>query len=182
MPDRHPRFNLGLIANTQARLCFLDACHQEEILGKICAKTTKTGKRCKAYAQAGSDFCFTHDPKSAPARRIARKLGGYNSRQTPRSPFPKCDVSTAKGLIAFVDALIHETWSLGNSVGRVRALSQLTQLQNELVNLRDAEKRKEKEDREFEEDWQDREDHLRWLKQISSTKLPENAMTGDSLK
>lgn len=147
---------------------------------KICVKMTKTGKRCKSYTQAGSDYCFTHDPDSAPARRIARKLGGYNSRQTPRSQFPKCDVSTAKGLIAFVDALIHETWNLGNSASRVRALSQLTQIQNELVNARDAEKRKEKEDREFDEELQEREEHLSWLSQLTTAaKHPQNNMTNN---
>lgn len=67
-------------------------------------------------------------------------MGGYNRHRTRPAPFPDCDVTTAKGLIDFISILIHDTWKLGDSVGRARALCNMTQLQSELVNFRDTSK------------------------------------------
>ena len=41
-----------------------------------CRATTKDGKPCQADAQAGSKFCFFHDPDKAEARQEATVKGG----------------------------------------------------------------------------------------------------------
>ena len=41
-----------------------------------CRATTKDGKPCRADAQAGSKYCFFHDPDQAAARQEATVKGG----------------------------------------------------------------------------------------------------------
>lgn len=98
-----------------------------------CQAKTKNGKPCRAFSQSNSDFCFTHDPNRAAERKRARLIGGYNNLALRRRPFPKCELDNASGLLDFVGELIKDTWRLGNSIGRNRALCQLTQLQNAIL-------------------------------------------------
>ena len=45
-----------------------------------CRATTKEGKLCQADAQAGSKFCFFHDPDKAEARQEATVKGGKGGK------------------------------------------------------------------------------------------------------
>lgn len=98
-------------------------------------KRTKTGKRCKAHSLAGSDFCFFHDSESAEVRQLGRRMGGFG-RQSSRTetPFPACDIATNEGLVEFMKALMNDTWKLGRSVGRARALCHIADLLRDLVS------------------------------------------------
>ena len=44
--------------------------------GRRCKATTKSGKRCKAYATDESEYCFAHDPTLAEQRVRWRRTGG----------------------------------------------------------------------------------------------------------
>ena len=44
-----------------------------------CKATTKDGKRCKARALKGSDYCVAHDPSLAKKRAEWRRQGGRAS-------------------------------------------------------------------------------------------------------
>jgi hypothetical protein len=98
-----------------------------------CQAQTKNGNPCRAYAQSNSTLCFTHDPAIAAERRRARLIGGYNHRARKIRPFPLLNVSTPASLKAFLEVLIRDTWQLGNSVNRTRALCQLTKLQKDII-------------------------------------------------
>lgn len=101
---------------------------------KHCQAKTKDRKPCRAFAQSTSDFCFTHDPNRAAERHRARLIGGYNHQALRQRPFPKCDLTRPIGLRNFIKELIQDTWRLGSSVGRARALAQLIQLQNDVIS------------------------------------------------
>lgn len=52
----------------------------------ICTGKTRGGRRCKAYAQSGSRFCFFHDPKSKRKAVQARRKGGKVGLERVTSP------------------------------------------------------------------------------------------------
>lgn len=45
-----------------------------------CKAKTKTGSPCKATAQAGSDFCFFHDPTKTKERQASKVKGGKSGK------------------------------------------------------------------------------------------------------
>ena len=47
---------------------------------KICSANKRNGSKCTVVAQAGSEFCFFHDPSRAGERRAAQSLGGRGNR------------------------------------------------------------------------------------------------------
>lgn len=88
-----------------------------------CKAKTKTGEDCGGYAQAGSEYCYTHDPSRASERAAARKLGGHN-RQTPHStPYsgPR-QVRTLADVLQVLDYILGEALQLENSINRGRLL------------------------------------------------------------
>lgn len=100
-----------------------------------CKAQTRSGKRCNGYPVAGSNFCFTHDPGSAPKRKAAHMKGGFNRRRARRdSEFPQVNVQTSSGLKSLIEILIKETYSLENSVNRARAIAYLANLQQHLID------------------------------------------------
>lgn len=52
-----------------------------------CLSRNRSGAPCGMYRRTGSDYCFAHDPKSAPERARARLAGGRN-RRTPDGERP----------------------------------------------------------------------------------------------
>jgi hypothetical protein len=51
-----------------------------------CQSKTLNGQQCKSHAQAGSVFCFFHDPGSRDQRREAQRKGG--GRREPHASIP----------------------------------------------------------------------------------------------
>lgn len=101
---------------------------------RTCSATTSKGKQCRAYAVAGSDYCFTHSPAHARVRAAARRRGGKNRPHPSNTiPFPETGVTTARGLAAFVAQLIQDTWQLKPSLTRARTLAYLVKVQNEMI-------------------------------------------------
>jgi len=45
-------------------------------VARKCKAIRKDGKRCRAYAISGSDYCMAHDPSLAAKRRQWRRAGG----------------------------------------------------------------------------------------------------------
>lgn len=50
---------------------------------KKCTHVKDDGKRCRAYAQRDSLFCFSHDPGKSEQRVLAVKSGGIVTSQRP---------------------------------------------------------------------------------------------------
>ena len=45
-------------------------------MARKCKAERKDGKRCRAYAMSGSDYCVAHDPSLPDKRRAWRRAGG----------------------------------------------------------------------------------------------------------
>lgn len=111
-------------------------------VGAYCQAKTKNGKPCSAYAIEGSRFCFTHDPRRAAERAIAHKKGGENrSRAHNSAPFPSADVKTGSGLLALMEQVFKDTWTLDLSVARSRTLGYLAQVQKGVLEVGELEQR-----------------------------------------
>ena len=93
-------------------------------MGYKCKATNTSGQACGAWATAGSDFCFTHDPARAAERSAARKLGGLN-RRTQRGSGPQdapAKVRTLTDVLTVLDLVLHDALALENSIARGRLL------------------------------------------------------------
>jgi hypothetical protein len=61
--------------------------YTREPMQKLCAATTKSGKRCKGKARPGQDFCTFHDPSlTAEQRREIASRGGKSHRRLNHLP------------------------------------------------------------------------------------------------
>ena len=90
---------------------------------KQCKAKTKSGRRCEAYAVAGSDFCLTHAPERARDRAERNRKGGY----AKRAPKPSANVAPPKiesiaDVLAIINLVIADLWVLENTVPRARGL------------------------------------------------------------
>ena len=95
-------------------------------MAERCKGKTKNAKPCGGYAQGDSIYCFTHDPKLSSARRRARQLGGYISRQSKdQTSLSGYNVRTLKGLLDFMSTLIEETSRMPQSLKRDQTLNQI---------------------------------------------------------
>jgi hypothetical protein len=71
-----------------------------------CEKVKADGKRCQANAQAGSRWCFFHDPAKAQARTEARRAGGSATRA---ASLPADTPDVLLGSVADVSGLLAQT-------------------------------------------------------------------------
>jgi hypothetical protein len=103
--------------------------------GRHCAARTVAGDPCRAYAVAGSDYCFHHEPALAAARRRARSKGG-RARHGRRVGSVAAREAAAAGItledatdaVALLETTIRDTLGLENSLSRARTLGYLTNL------------------------------------------------------
>jgi hypothetical protein len=96
-----------------------------------CQATTRDGTPCQAYALAGSDYCFHHDPARAAERRQARSKGGrarHGRRIGPVGQAEPVVLDTMVDVAALLERAINETLQLENSIQRARTLGYLANL------------------------------------------------------
>jgi hypothetical protein len=106
-----------------------------------CKARNKNGAPCAANAGA-SGYCFTHNPAMRAKRAAARKLGGKHRRRVvSNQPFPTVDTQTAQGLIAFLDALLRETWKLEPGIARSRTLAYIASVLKTVLEVGEIEER-----------------------------------------
>lgn len=78
-----------------------------------CLGRTADGRACTARPQAGSRYCFFHDPEAAEARLEARRAGGRErSRRLVTLPETESDLR--------LDTVADVTRLLGDTINRVR--------------------------------------------------------------
>lgn len=69
----------------------------------VCQAQSKSGYRCKAQAQSGSDFCFFHNPASRNERETAQRRGGQaNARSLAAIPDADIDLSDPSRILTLV--------------------------------------------------------------------------------
>ena len=96
-----------------------------------CQVTTKNGQPCNAYAGAGSDYCYHHDPLRASERRLARSKGGrarHGRHIGPRLPVQAVTLGTMADVAALLEDTINATLQLENSIKRARTVGYLAGL------------------------------------------------------
>ena len=93
-----------------------------------CQATTQTGAPCHAFAVAGSDYCFHHDPAHAAQRRAARRKGGrarHGRLIGPIRPPEPVTLETMRDVTLLLKRTINETLQLENSLHRARTIGYL---------------------------------------------------------
>jgi len=93
-----------------------------------CQATTKNGTPCQAYALAGSDYCFHHDPDQAAQRREARSKGGrarHGRHIGPVGQAEPIELGTMADVATLLRQVIDDTFKLENSLQRARTIGYL---------------------------------------------------------
>ncbi len=75
----------------------------------LCHAVKRDGRRCRAIALPGSDFCFFHDPSKADERREAQSLGGRQGRMKTLDPStPDVNVEDCRGVVSLLSQTISQ--------------------------------------------------------------------------
>lgn len=88
-----------------------------------CKGKNKHGKKCNAYA-GESGYCFMHDATKGKERAIARRKGGYATKQphyADTSVIPSV-IQNIQDVLLILDYALTETVGLDNSIQRGRLL------------------------------------------------------------
>ena len=96
-----------------------------------CQAITQNGTPCQAYAAAGSDYCFHHDPAQAAERRVARSKGGrarHGRHLAPVGQAAPLTLDTTADVATLLQRTINDTLQLENSLQRARTLGYLAGL------------------------------------------------------
>jgi len=108
---------------------------------KKCQAKRTNGKPCTANAGA-TGYCFAHDPTLGRKRAQARRNGGkHRGHVENKTPFPDCNLQSAVGLGAFLEAVIRDAWKLETGVQRARTLGYLAQVQKGVLEIGELETR-----------------------------------------
>ena len=100
----------------------------QKMTANRCQATTQDGTPCQAYAVAGSDYCFHHDPARAAERRQARSKGGRARHGRHIGPVGQAEpvaLDTMADVAALLQRTINDTLQLENSLRRARTLGYL---------------------------------------------------------
>ena len=98
---------------------------------KKCQALTQNGTPCQAYAGAGSDHCFHHDPARAAERRQARCKGGRARHGRQVGPVGQAEpvaLDSMADVTTLLRQTINDTLKLENSLQRARTLGYLAGL------------------------------------------------------
>ena len=88
-------------------------------MAEKCTFIKSNGRRCGAWSQRESAFCFAHDPKLAARRAAWRRAGGERGPIKNGDPI---EARTVEEIQEQLWATLGSTWQLSNSEPRTRAL------------------------------------------------------------
>jgi len=111
---------------------------------KKCQAITHSGAPCQAYALAGSDYCFHHDPARATERREARSKGGHARHGRHIGPVGQAEpvpLDTMTDVAALLKQTINDTLKLENSIQRARTIGYLAGVCIKALDMADLEQR-----------------------------------------
>ena len=93
---------------------------------KLCQGERKDGQPCNAWACAGSEHCFMHDPARAEERKAARAKGGRarHGRKVGVVGEPEpVTISGVADVVKLLERTVNDALKLENSIQRVRAIA-----------------------------------------------------------
>lgn len=101
------------------------------------------GVSCKAWPQAGRDFCFFHDPERAEDLSRAQQLGGMRRTREKTSAvvYDLQGFSSADDAQRILEIALMDTLTLDNSIARNRVLGYLSQVLLKSFEVRDVAER-----------------------------------------
>jgi hypothetical protein len=110
--------------------------------GGLCQALTVAGEPCQAQAQAGSGWCFWHDPSKAQERQDARARGG-RARHGRTLARTGTDVKLAcvADVVTLLGQVAQDLYDLENSLGRARALCQVASVAVKALEVAELEER-----------------------------------------
>ena len=111
---------------------------------KRCRAVNKDGTPCQAYALAGSDYCFQHDPARAAERRDARRRGGRARHGRHIGPVGQAEpvaLETMGDVAGLIRRTIYDTLQLENSLQRARTIGYLANLFLKALDMANLEER-----------------------------------------
>lgn len=111
---------------------------------KKCKGKTKHGRKCNAYA-GESGYCFMHDATKGKERAIARRNGGYATKQphyADDSSVP-AQIRQIEDVLIVLDYTLKETIGLDNSIQRGRLLVSIAHGYIEAIKVGEIEQRLE---------------------------------------
>jgi hypothetical protein len=103
-----------------------------------CNALNRHGAPCNAYAIAGSDYCFHHDPDRTLERNQARRKGGrarHGRHLGPVGPHTSPNLDNLSDVAALLRATINDTLQLENSLHRARTIGYLSGLLLKALDL-----------------------------------------------
>ena len=111
---------------------------------KRCRAVNQDGTPCQAYALAGSDYCFQHDPARAAERRDARSKGGRARHGRHIGPVGQAEpvaLETMGDVAGLIRCTIYDTLQLENSLQRARTIGYLANLFLKALDMANLEER-----------------------------------------
>jgi len=137
-----------------------------------CAATNARGEPCNAYAGAGSEFCFWHDPARAADRARARSKGGkarhgrHLATDDGADPVQVQDVSDILALLA---RALNDVLALENSIQRGRAVGYLCGQALKVLEVSELNGRLEALETIIKLDWRSNGEHENVTQKLCST-------------
>ena len=105
---------------------------------RTCKATCKNGQPCMNYCITDSEFCFTHDPKLATKRALARKAGGkarHGRKVGSTGDLGELRIETIEDIRQLIETTINETRSLEMSLNRARTIVSLASVALKVFDL-----------------------------------------------
>ena len=108
--------------------------------GLKCKGAKADGSPCGAYATAGGEYCFAHDPAQATAAAEARSKGG-EARAAQLSGATVPGLTTAAAVRDYLGARVGDTAAGLLDARRARAIAALCRIQLAAIEQADKERR-----------------------------------------
>ncbi len=80
---------------------------ESQNIDKRCKAIKPNSERCKGWAIAGKEFCFTHDPEVKEEREIANKRGGL-APKVHFEPLPEVNLKTPNDVVVLIEETINK--------------------------------------------------------------------------
>lgn len=109
---------------------------------KTCQATRTDGQPCRANTQAGSDFCFWHDPAQRDRMLAASRKGGRNRRKEVK--MPEAEPLTPERVRGILAATAQAAGEGALTPEIARAIGYLLQIESKIFDSHELEKRLEK--------------------------------------
>lgn len=93
-----------------------------------CKAIKRNGHPCTAYAGAGSEYCFAHDPAKSVERAAARRAGGlsrHGRKVGNTGPVERVTLKTTADVVQLLEDEVNHVLTLEISLSRAQTIARL---------------------------------------------------------